>query len=119
MRTIRRRTVRRALAASLLLAPLLLAAERPPLRPTTTTTRVSDEQIDRIVDGLRLKFAGARRAGAIPRSSGTRAVVLDEERVHFATAQIGADGRPVVGCSKGARAAVRAAVEPATVPAKE
>jgi hypothetical protein len=105
--------MRRALAASILLAPLLLAAERPPAAPPNA---LPDERIDRIVSELRSKFA---TAGPTARASSAGAVVLDEERVHFATARIGPDGKPHVDCSKGTRAAARAVLEPAATPAHE
>ena len=109
--------MRRALVASFLLAPMLLAAERPapPPRPPVT-----EEQIDRIVDQLRLKFASAKRPAPAARAAGSKAVVVDEKRVHFATASIGTDGKPHVGCAKGAHAAARAVLEePSSDPAKE
>ncbi len=108
--------MRRALAASILLAPLLLAAERPPVAPRTPVT---DQEIDRIVDDLRQKFAAAKGSAAVVRRDGTRRVVLDEERVHFTTARIDRDGKPRIDCSKGPRAAVRAVLEPAATPAHE
>ncbi len=136
-----RRPVRvwRVLAAALCLCPLLLGAESPPpaeqakratpvdwggttvfVDPATGRLRLSTtEDVARIAASLRQRFSTGGVANATVRPDGMRSVVVGPELIHFATAQIGADGALRVRCVEGADAAARTAFESRVVAGRE